>query len=331
MRNSHEEKSAKLGRREILTAALASALQPAFAAAPPWPQHPIKLVIAYPPGGGGDAAGRPLALALEKNLGVPVILDYRPGAGGTIAAQAVTNSKNDGTVIFLADNGAISVAPSYRSVGYMPRDFTYIGGIGELPLVLVTNPAIPANDIRELAQLSRSRSKGLSYASAGVGSIPHLAAELMKQEQRIVAEHIAYKGTGVAVTDLIAGVVDYALLAPSGVMQHVASGRLKALAITSRNRFSGMPQVPTVRELGFPSLQTAYISGLLAPRNLPAAVTARLSSAFQAVMADPEFKKTLESTGLLVEYRNGSQAQEVFENDLKKWRNLIVTAKLKLD
>lgn len=114
-------------------------------------------------------------------------------------------------------------------------------------------------------------------------------------------------------------------------MQHVASGRLKALAITSKERFAGMPQVPTVRELGYPSLQAAYISGLLAPRNLPPAVFAKLSTAFQAVMADPEFKKTLESTGILVDYIPGKQAQQVFERDLEKWRNLILTAKLKLD
>lgn len=331
MTDIHEAKSLKLRRRGLMAAALAGALNPAFGADSTWPQQPIKLVIPYPPGGGGDAAGRPLAYALEKILGVPVVLDYRPGAGGTIASQIVLNSKNDGYVIYLADNGAISVAPSYRATGYLPQDFSYIGGIGELPIVLVTNPAVPAKSIRELAELSRTRPNGLSYASGGIAGIPHLTAEMMKLEQKMVAEHVAYKGSGPAVTDLIAGVVDYGFLAPSGVMQQVAAGRLKALAITSRERFQGMPQVPTVRELGYPSLEAAYISGLLAPRHLPPAVSEKLSSALQSVMSDPAFKKTLEDTGILVTYRTGAKAQEVFEKDLAKWRNLIVAAKLKLD
>ena len=331
MRNSREAEKARPSRRQVLAAALAGAFQSAFAADAPWPQQPIKLVIAYPPGGGGDSVGRPLSMALEQKLGVPVILDYRPGAGGTIAAQSVIHSKNDGYVLYLADNGAISVATSYRSVGYAPRDFTYIGGIGELPLVLVVNPAVPANDIRELVQLSRTRPKGLSYASGGSGSISHLLTELMKLEQRMVTEHIAYKGAGLAVTDLIAGVVDYAFLAPSGVMPHVANGRLKALAITSRDRFAGMPQVATVAELGFPSLQSAYISGLLAPGKMPEAVAAKLATAFQSVMADPALRKALEATGLIVEYRTGAQAQAIFEKDFEKWRNLIAAAKLKLE
>lgn len=331
MQNFFKGTSVRMSRREVLALAIAGALPTAFAKDSPWPQQPIRLVIAYPPGGGGDSVGRPLGVALGEKLGVPVILDYRPGAGGTIAAQSVANSKNDSYVVFLADNGALSVAPSYRSVGYMPPDFSYIGGIGELPLVLVANPAVPANDIHELAQLSRSRPEGLSYGSGGIASISHLVAEILKLEQRMVTQHVAYRGSGPAVTDLIAGVVDYAFLAPGGVMQHVANGRLKALAITSRDRFSGMPDVPTVGELGFSSLQAAYISGLLAPRDVPAAVTAKLSAAFQAVMTDPEFKKTLEATGLIVEYRDGGRTQKVFEQDLEKWRSLIATAQLKLD
>jgi tripartite-type tricarboxylate transporter receptor subunit TctC len=318
-----------------LLAALAGgsllAVPGARAQRPAWPQQPIRMVIAYPPGGGGDAVGRPLAQALERPLGVPVVLDHRPGAGGAIAAQLVANSPADGYTLYLADNGAISVAPAYRSVGYRPADFTYLGGVGELPLVLVAHPDVAARDIRELSALSRTRSKGMSYASGGVATVHHLLAEMMRLEARINAVHVAYKGSGPAVTDLISGVVDYAFFAPAGVAQHVQSGRLKALAVTSRQRLASMPSVPTVAEIGFPSLQMSIMSALVAPKNLPAAVASSLSSALSSVLAVPEVVRSLEATGLVVGYRAPRPTQDAFEADLEKWRRVIQAAKLKLD
>ncbi|WP_326534018.1 Bug family tripartite tricarboxylate transporter substrate binding protein [Pseudorhodoferax sp.] len=297
----------------------------------PWPQQPIKFVIGYPPGGGGDGVGRPLALGLERRLGVPVVLDYRPGAGGAIAAQAVAHAPADGHTLYLADNGAISVTPAYRSVGYRPADFSYVGGIGELPMVLVAHPEVQARDIRELAALSHTRPQGLSYASGGVGSIPHLEAEMLRLQARMKAVHVAYKGSGQASTDLISGVVDFAFFAPTGVAQHVQSGRLRALAVTTPQRLAALPAVPTVAELSFPTLQATYMSGVLAPRGLPAPVFERLSAALAEVLADPEVVRQLEATGLLVGHRAPAAAQEAFEKDLDKWRALIHAAKLKLD
>ena len=299
--------------------------------APSWPQQPVRLVIGYPPGGGGDSVGRPLAVALEHNLGVPVVLDYRPGAGGAIAAQYVANATADGYTLYLADNGAIAVTPAHRQVDYAPADFSYVGGIGELPLVLVVHPDVAATDIRTLAAQSRARPHGLSYASGGVGSIPHLVAELLRRDAGLNAMHVAYKGSGPASTDLISGVVDFAFFAPGGVAQHVQTGRLKALAVTSRQRLAVLPSVPTVAELGFPSVQAAYMSGLLAPANLPAPVLSRLDAALVSVLADPQVRRDLESTSLQVIHRSPQAARTAFEQDLAKWRDLISTAKLKLD
>lgn len=319
-------------RRTLLAVMAGTLLAPQWAQAQrAWPQQPIKLVIGYPPGGGGDGVGRPLALALERNLGVPVVLDHRPGAGGAIAAQFVANSPADGYTLYLADNGSMSVTPAYRSVSYGPADFSYVGGIGELPLVLVVNADVPAKDIRELAALSLTKPQGLTYASGGVGSIPHLVAELLRMGARMNAVHVAYKGSGPASVDLISGVVDFAFFAPTGVVQHVQSGRLKALAVTSRQRLAVLPNVPTVTELGLPSVQSSYMSGVVAPKNLPAPVHARLSAALSAALAEPELLRNLAPTGLLVAYHAPAPARESFEQDLKKWRNLIRAANLKLD
>lgn len=197
--------------------------------------------------------------------------------------------------------------------------------------MLVANAKVPAKDIRELAELSRTRPQGLSYASGGVGSIPHLTAELLKLETRMNAEHVAYKGSGPAVTDLISGVVDCGFFALGGTVAHLTSGRLKALAVTSRQRLQALPSVPTVAELGFPGLHAAYISGVLAAKGLPGPVAARLSAALQAAMAEPEVVRALETAGLVVGWRAGPQAQETYERDLEKWRNLIQSARLKLD
>lgn len=333
--STHFLKSARgVSRRTLLAAAAGSSLLAApwaRAQRPAWPHQALKLVIGYPPGGGGDGVGRPLALGLERNLGVPVVMDYRPGAGGAIAAQAVANAPADGYTIYLADNGALSVTPAYRAVGYKTADFSYVGGIGELPLVLVTHPDVRAKDIRELAALSHTKSKGLSYASGGAGSIPHLAAELTRMEARMSATHVAYKGSGPAQTDLISGLVDFAYFAPTGVAQHVQSGRLKALAVTSRQRIAALPSVPTVTELGFPALQANYLSAIIAPKDLPPAVFARLTAALATVLAEPEVVKQLENTGLLVAHRAPAPTRELFEKDLEKWRNVIQAAKLKLD
>lgn len=331
--NSHFPKVQRGVSRRALVAMAATMLAAPWTRAqkPAWPRLPIKLVIGYPPGGGGDGVGRPLAMGLERNLGVPVVLDYRPGAGGSIAAQLVVHSPADGYTLYLADNGAISVTPAYRSVGYRPADFSYLGGIGELPMVLVVHPDVKAKDIRELAVLSHTGQRGLSYASGGVGSIPHLEAEMMRLETRMNAEHVAYKGSGQASTDLISGVVDFAFFAPTGVVQHVQSGRLRALAVTSRQRLAALPSVPTMAELGYPALQATYMSGVLAPKNLPAPVFDRLSVALASVLADPEVARNLEVTGLVVAHRPPVVARDAFEKDLEKWRGLISAAKLKLD
>ena len=154
---------------------------------------------------------------------------------------------------------------------------------------------------------------------------------MMRLQTGMNSVHVAYKGSGQASTDLISGVVDFAFFAPTGVAQHVQSGRLKALAVTSRQRIAALPSVPTVAELGFPSLQATYMSGVLAPKNLPAAVFYRLTAALSSVLADPEVVRNLEATGLLVGHRSPALTQEAFEKDLDKWRTLIQAAKLKLD
>ncbi|TFZ04447.1 Bug family tripartite tricarboxylate transporter substrate binding protein [Ramlibacter rhizophilus] len=333
MHTSPPKNAGRIRRRTLLAAMAGGALVPqlALAQAAAWPQQPIKMIIPYPPGGGGDGVGRPIAQGLERLLGVPVVLDHRPGAGGTIAAQLAANAPADGHTLYLADNGAISVAPSYRKLGYGPADFSYLAGFGELPMVLVANPQVPAKDLRELVAHSKTRPAGLSYASAGIGSIPHLAAELMKVETGLNAVHVAYKGSSPAMTDLISGVVHAGFFSLPATAPHIASGRLKALAVTSRERLPGLPSVPTFAELGYPSLGTRYISGILAPKGLPAPVSARLASALRSVITDPAVVKSLEATGMVVAYQDGAQVREVYEQDLEKWRKLIQQASLKLD
>lgn len=300
------------------------------AAAQAWPARPIRMVLGYPPGGGGDATTRPLLPTLEKALGQPVVMDYRPGAAGTLAAGFVAKAPAAGYTLHMCDSGSISVAASYRNLGYTPDDFTYLGGAADLPLVLVAGPQFGPSTLRELVALARAQPGRLSYASSGPGGLPHLTGELLKARTGIFVVHIPYRGAAPALPDIMAGQVGYGFFTTASVIPLVRSKKLKALAVTWPTRLPQLADVPTSVEEGFPFLDASYRPALVAPWGLPTPVAERIGIALQDALRDPAVVRAYEASGFIVNAQSGEAVHRVFVDEWISWRQLITAARLNL-
>jgi tripartite-type tricarboxylate transporter receptor subunit TctC len=266
------------------------AVAPAFAA---YPDQPIKLVIGFPPGGGGDLYGRLIANALSKSLGQTIVADNRAGAGGNIAADLVAKAKPDGYTLLLAMSGNLAVAPATRpqSIPYkVPDDFAPIGMILEAPHGLFVAHGSRFKTAREL--LDAARTQKLSFASTGAGAAAHMGMEMVVKEAGVEMLHVAYRGSGPAITDMLGGQVDSFFATASPLVNQVRQGQLRLLAITGDKRNPAIPDVPTFKELGVNVPVTQWY-GLVAPAGTPEAIVKQLSEHLSRVLAAPEVRDTI--------------------------------------
>ena len=324
----------QFSRRQILAALGATPLALAGTArAQAFPSQPIKMVIGYSTGGAADAVARGLAIGLQKALGQPIVMEYKPGAGGAIAAAAVARAPADGYTIYLADTGGMSIIPSLRQVGYDPvKDFTPLSYVGSSGLVVLVNPQVPATDIPSLVKLMKEKPGALSYSSSGIGSPHHLATELFKQSTGTDAKHIPYKGAASALNDLMGGQVQVSFSTIAPALPLIQSGRVRAIAVTSAKRSPGLPQVPTIAEQGIAGYDATPWFAVLAPPNLPAPVAARLQSAFVTALADKEAVAALEKLGVEdLSPRTPAAVTQLIRSDLEKWTRVTRTAGIKLE
>ncbi|MGQ3001210.1 MAG: tripartite tricarboxylate transporter substrate binding protein [Hydrogenophaga sp.] len=282
-----------LRRRTMLALALSlglGAAAPAFAA---YPDQPIKLVIGFPPGGGGDLYGRLIANALSKSLGQTVVADNRTGAGGNIAADLVAKAKPDGYTLLLAMSGNLAVAPATRpqSIPYkVPEDFAPIGMILEAPHGLFVAHGSRFKTAREL--LDAAKTQKLSFASTGAGAAAHMGMEMVVKEAGVEMLHVAYRGSGPAITDMLGGQVDSFFATASPLVNQVRQGQLRLLAITGDKRNPAIPDVPTFKELGVNVPVTQWY-GLVAPAGTPEAVVKHLSDHLSRALATPEVRDAI--------------------------------------
>ncbi|MCW5671840.1 MAG: tripartite tricarboxylate transporter substrate binding protein [Hydrogenophaga sp.] len=282
-----------LGRRTMLALTLSlglGAAAPAFAA---YPDQPIKLVIGFPPGGGGDLYGRLIANALSKTLGQTVVADNRTGAGGNIAADLVAKAKPDGYTLLLAMSGNLAVAPATRpqSIPYkVPEDFAPIGMILEAPHGLFVAHGSRFKTAREL--LDAAKTQKLSFASTGAGAAAHMGMEMVVKEAGVEMLHVAYRGSGPAITDMLGGQVDSFFATASPLVNQVRQGQLRLLAITGDKRNPAIPDVPTFKELGVNVPVTQWY-GLVAPAGTPEAVVRHLSEHLSRALATPEVRDAI--------------------------------------
>jgi tripartite-type tricarboxylate transporter receptor subunit TctC len=303
------------------------------AAAAPYPEKPVRLIVPYPAGGGADSWSRIVAPRLEKQLGQPVVFDYRPGGSTTIGADATARSPADGYTIHLYDSTAFAYVPNMRRVSYDPiRSFVPLAFLGVLPFVFVAHPSLPVKTIPELVAHAKANPGKLTCASAGVGSPHHLIAEIFKSRNGITMNHVPYKGAAQYIADLVGGQVDLAVSTVGPAAPHVQAGRLRALGVSTVRRSVALPDVPTIAEQGLEGFDEKPWNCFVAPAGLPAEPLERLRAAFKAVLEDPEVIAALNKAGCEEVGRMPvAQITDTMRADLAKWGDVIRAANITLD
>ena len=288
-------------RRRVLAAAVAlfalSAGRVSLAA--DWPARPVRLVVPFPPGGSTDILGRAIAQKLQETLGQPFVVDNKPGAGGSIGASEVARAPADGYTLLMGHIGTLAINPSlYPKLPYDPAtSFAPVALIARVPNVLVVNPAVPARDVRELIALAKAKPGSLRYASGGNGSAAHIAMEYFKLRTQTDIEHIPYRGTAPAVSDVIGGQVEMIMTGVPAVLQQVRAGKLRALAVSSRAPVASMPELPTIAASGVPDFEAIQWYGVVAPARTPSAVISLLNAEIGRALQTPALKARLDAEG----------------------------------
>jgi tripartite-type tricarboxylate transporter receptor subunit TctC len=316
----------------ILFAALAAVgialAQPA--AAQPYPNRPVKIIVPTPAGGPVDVMARILANALPPFLGQNAIVENRAGAGNTLGSKAAAAADPDGyTLLVSAASGLIMSPMVYKNAGYDENSFAPIALIAETPQVLVANPAAPFNSVAELVTYAKANPGKLNYSTGGAGTLPHLTAELFKQLSGTDIVHVPYKGGGPALTDVVAGQVPMTFDTLGTSLQFVREGKLKALAVSNPTRLAELPNVPAMPEVGYGAINSGAWVALLAPIGTPPAILARLNQAANAALASPQMKEAL--TRLSAQPRGGT-AEDLARHmkaEHDKWGPIVAKLGLK--
>ncbi len=319
-----------LSRRLFGLAALAAGVAlPALAQAQAWPAKPIRWVVAYPAGGGSDFLARQLAPQLGKQLGQTLVIDNRPGAGGIIGTDNAAKSPPDGYTIVTGDNGAMVFhSAMYNKLPYDPKDLVPVGFMASFPLILVANTQSGFNTAQQLLSAIKANPGKYSYASAGIGSPHHLAMELLKDRTNSFVVHVPYRGTAMAVQDVIANQVPMMVLDTAAGLPQIRGGKVKALAVMSKKRLPSLPEVPTLDELGIKGFEVLAWQGLFVPKGTPADIVSRLSVEMNKAILVPEVKARLEDFGLEVAPTDGPALNAFVQKETLFWHKLIKDRKL---
>lgn len=322
------------GRRTALLclalACAASALPTAAAAQ--WPDKPIQLVIPYPPGGSADLLARPLALQLQQQLKQPVVLEYKPGAGGTVASQYVARARPDGyTLLMVLAAHAINDS-LYPNLPYDTRkDFAPVSLVANLPMIVAASSKLPARNVRELIEAARAAPGKLTFGSAGNGNTGHLAAEYFSSVAGIKMMHVPYKGSANVVTAMLAGEIDLTFDSISTSMPHIRNGRMHAIAVTSPRRSALAPDVPTIQEQGFAGFDVTGWYAVLGPAGTPQPIRNKISEAIAVALKQPAMQKQMESGGYEAVGSSPEALQAHIERELVRWAKVVKDTGARVD
>jgi tripartite-type tricarboxylate transporter receptor subunit TctC len=296
---------------------------PLFAAAQSYPTKPVNLIVPFPPGGATDVIARMVAEKLAVKWGQPVVVTNKPGAGTLLAAEQVARAPGDGYTLYMTTASHTISANLYKKVPYDAiKDFTPVTLISTIPLVLVTTPSVPAKTLPELIAYARAN-RGMSFASSGNGTPPHLTMELFKARNNLDLTHIPYKGDTPMLTDLLGGQVQMAFMTLSAVLPQIKAGKLKAIAVAHAKRVEAIPAVPTVQESGMPGFLSATWFGIYGPGTLQADLTQRIYRDVAQIVAVPEFTAKLKEMGGEVDNSTPQAFQVHVDAEMKRWAEAV--------
>jgi tripartite-type tricarboxylate transporter receptor subunit TctC len=315
----------------ILAAAVGSACAVSDASAQSYPNRPIKLIAPFPPGGPVDVMARFVAQRLSTSLG-QVIVDNRPGAGGTIGSKAAAAAEPDGYTLLFGSSTTLAASPAlYKNLGYDPvRSFTPVAMISSVPFALVVAPALHARTIQELVAHARQNPGKLNFG-APTGTLPHLTAEMFKSAAAIDIVHIPYRGAANAITDILTGQIDLAFEPTSVLLAHIAEGKVRALAVTSAERMAELPEVPSMIESGFPGFVSVSWTGIVAPAGTPQEIVMTLNAAINAGITGPESKASLAKMGADVKAGTPRDFAAMIASEIPKWAAVVRSAGIKIE
>ncbi|HTP97688.1 MAG TPA: tripartite tricarboxylate transporter substrate binding protein [Casimicrobiaceae bacterium] len=315
-----------------LLAAAVLALSP-HAAAQAWPAKPIKLVAPSTPGDAPDVIARLFADKLSIALGQSVVVENKPGAGGVVGSDAVAKAAPDGYTLIMGNAGSHGInAAVYANLPYdIQRDFAPVSQVAVSPNVMVINPSVPANTVAEFIAYAKSRPGKLSYASGGNGSSAHMSMELFKSMAGVDIEHIPYKGSSPALTDVVSGQVAVFIGNMPPTVPLIKAGKLRALAVTTKSRSALMPELPTIAESGLPGFETVAWFGVLAPAGTPPEIVHRLSAEIAKIARSPEMREKLLAMGAEPVGGTPEEFKAVIDRDIAKWKPLAQKVGIKID
>ena len=296
-----------------------------------YPSKPVRIVAPFAPGGGTDFIARLIAQKLTDRLGQQVIVENKPGAGGNLGAEFAVKSPADGYTLLLIA-GSYTVNPSIYKLSFDPvSDITPLVQLSQGPFVVAVHPSVPAKTLKELIEYARKEPEKLSYASAGSGSITHLASELFLEMAKIKIVHVPYKGTGPALNDTIAGNTQLIFGSVATSLQFIKSGRLRGLAVTTPHRIPAAPDLPTVAEAGVPGYQVVLWHGLVGPKGLPAEVVERVNRAANEAVKSKDVEELLATDGVAPAGGTPEQFRAVIKADIERWSRVVKQANIKAD
>ena len=296
-----------------------------------WPARPIRLVVPFPPGGLIDNMARLVGSRLSQELGQPVVIDNKPGAGGNVGAAEVARAPADGYTLLMA-SPALTISPAvYKNLPYQPSQLAPVALLGRVPNVLLVNPASGIGKVQDLVGRAKAKPGQLNYASNGNGTSLHLSAELFKRRSETFITHVPYRGAAAAITALLSGEVDMMFDNLPSAIGQIQAGKLRALAVTTAQRSTALPDVPTLAEAGMEGFNVSAWFGVAAPAGLPAPVATRLADALQKVVQQPEVAAAMQRQGADPAFMDAASAAAVLNTDAAQWKQVAAFAKIQLD
>jgi tripartite-type tricarboxylate transporter receptor subunit TctC len=293
-----------------------------------YPDRPVTLVVAFPPGGPSDVLARIVGREMERLLGKPFVIENKPGAGGNIAADFVARAPADGYTLLMGNNSILATNENlYKDLSYNPqKDFAPITLIGTQANILVVNPDVPAHSLKELIALCKAQPGKINFASSGYGAAAHLAGELFKSEAKVDIVHVPYRGAAPALQDVIGGHDQMMFATAASVIGHIKAGRVRALAVTTLKRTAILPDLPTMDEAGLEGFEASTWHGLVAPAGTPAAVIATLHDAALKALHDPDVQASLDKLGVDVGGDTPEQFAEYIKLEIPKWKAIVAAS-----